>query len=156
MYSMNKYDIIYFTSLSYPSESSNKYNPDCFIVYHLSNRMDLRVQNQIRDVEIIYRALTQYYREGNVLVFSSFNSLPRRGGVPDYARIIFKQESSDSREQGGDRYPLRLVVSMPDMSRLMAQKTIYPDNQVTFLISPSSKGTYCTMLFYVQTADGDR
>ena len=118
--------------------------------------MDSRVQNQIRDLGIIYRSLTQYYREGNVSVFSSFNSLPVGETVPDYARITFKQESSDTREEGGNRFALRLLVSTPDMSRLIAQKTVYPDNQATFLISPSNKGTYCAMLFYVHTAEGDR
>ncbi|KAI6660824.1 hypothetical protein LOD99_13551 [Oopsacas minuta] len=115
-----------------------------------------RIETQIRDVELIYKSLTTDYWQGYVHVFSSFQTLPRGRGVPDSARIIFKQESYDVAEQSHQRYPLRLLVNTPDLSCLVAQKTAYPDNQVTFLMSPNTNGTNCAILFYVYISEGDR
>ena len=115
-----------------------------------------QLSTQIRDVEILYRALSSYYWKGSVQVFSSFNSLPRGAAVPDSVRVVLKQESYDSLEHGRQRYYLRLLVRTPDMASLVARKTVYPDNQVTFYISPNANDASCAMLFYVFTAERDR
>ena len=115
-----------------------------------------QLSTQIRDVEILHHALSLYYWKGSVQVFSSFQSLPRGTAVPDSMRVVFKQESYDSLEHGRQRYSLRLLVKTPDMTSLVARRTGYPDNQVTFYISPNANEASCAMMFYVFSSEADR
>ena len=115
-----------------------------------------RLAIQIRDVEILYDALTKYYWKGSVDVYASFATLPRGRFVPDSNRIILKEESYDVMEHGGQRYPLRLLVKSPELSSLQAQNTRYPDTQTTFFVHPDMADTACVLLFYVFTSEQDR